>query len=54
MADYKGVSGALYTNSYKSSDNNLTTQVSSLSKEVIDAIRQQMESKINSKVNPLI
>ena len=54
MAEYKGVSGALYTNSYKSSENqpDYTGEVD-LSKEVIDAIRQQMESKVNSKGVPI-
>ena len=54
MADYKGVSGGLYTNSYKSSENqpDYTGEVD-LSKEVIDAIRQQMESKVNGKGVPI-
>ena len=54
MAEYKGVSGALYTNSYKSSENqpDYTGEVD-LSKEVIDAIRQQMESKVNGKGVPI-
>ena len=54
MADYKGVSGGLYTNNYKSSENqpDYTGEVD-LSKEVIDAIRQQMESKVNGKGVPI-
>ena len=54
MAEYKGVSGALYTNNYKSSENqpDYTGEVD-LSKEVIDAIRQQMESKVNGKGVPI-
>ena len=54
MAEYRGVSGALYTNSYKSSENqpDYTGEVD-LSKEVIDAIRQQMESKVNGKGTPI-
>ena len=51
MAEYKGVSGALYTNNYKSSENqpDYTGEVD-LSKEVIDAIRQQMESKVPTDI----
>lgn len=54
MADYKGVSGALYTNNYKNGENHpdYTGEVD-LSKEVIDAIREQMENKVNSKGDPI-
>ena len=54
MAEYKGVSGALYTNNYKSSENQPDyTGDLDLSEEVIDIIRQQMESKVNSKGDPI-
>ena len=54
MADYKGVSGGLYTNNYKSSENQPDyTGDLALSEEVIDIIRQQMESKVNSKGEPI-
>ena len=54
MAEYRGVSGALYTNNYKSTDSQPDyTGELDLSKEVIDAIRQQMESKVNGKGTPI-
>ena len=54
MAEYRGVSGALYTNNYKSTDSQPDyTGELDLAKEVIDIIRQQIESNVNSKGVPI-
>ena len=54
MSEYRGVSGGLYPNNYKSTDSQPDyTGELDLSKEVIDAIRQQMDSKVNGKGTPI-